>query len=285
MPAKEIIVHNAVKIDHLDQLPSRLLPLISPYNIVLIGETHGTKECPSFCLGLIKLLATDSKTPVVLALEISGAEQPIFDEFMRTGNSDVFAKSPLFTDKQPYGISSEAMVQLLTSLRHIDNVTVHCALSKDSPSKATFQENQEDRDFMWASSILQKLCSKEKPRIVALGGDNHMSLIPQLLATVSVKTMGYYLLHSEACPMTTEQVISIMIRSKEVNAWACFADAWDNINVAPITRCGEMKVSNIDDNYSTALDWESYFLMEPSMQAGYNATLFIRNLSLSKPFN
>jgi hypothetical protein len=93
------------------------------------------------------MLAGDKKRPVFLSLEISEAEQPIFDEFMRTGNSQVFVKSGLFTHKQQYGISSEAMVQLLASLRHIDNVKVLCSLLKDFPSKTTFQENQEERDF------------------------------------------------------------------------------------------------------------------------------------------
>jgi len=59
MPAKGNIVQNAIKIDHLDQLPTQLLPLLMPYSVFLIGETHGTQESPTFCLGLIKMLAAD----------------------------------------------------------------------------------------------------------------------------------------------------------------------------------------------------------------------------------
>ncbi|MCE5319131.1 MAG: hypothetical protein LLG04_17435 [Parachlamydia sp.] len=282
MPSKETIVSHAVKIEHLDQLPNQLLSLLTPYRVILIGEIHGTKELPAFCLGILKMLAVDKNTPVILALEISEAEQPIFDEFMGTGNSQVFEKSSLFTDKQQYGISSEAMVQLLTSLRKIDNVRVLCSLSKDSPSKASFQENQEERDFKWAAFILKQLCSKETPRVVVMGGSIHLSLIPYMLGNVPLKTMGYYLLHSKECPLTQAQVLAIDIKFKDVNAWVCFSDTCENMDAPPATRCGEMSHSIPENNYSTALNWDSYFLMETS--EGHNTTLFIRKLSASKPF-
>lgn len=283
MPTKKEIVQSAVKIEHLNQLPSQLSPLLAPYRIFLIGETHGTKEAPAFCLGLIKMLAAEEKTPIVLALEISEAEQPVFDEFMRTGNFQAFEQSSLFTDKEPYGISSEAMVQLLASLRCIDNVTVICSLSKDPPSKTTLRENQEDRDFKWASIVLKQLFSKNNPRVVVLGGSFHLSLIPQMIIQESMKTMGFYLLHSKECSLEPTQVLSIDIKSKEVNAWGCFG-TWDNKDALPVTQCGEVCFTNPDDEYSTAVNWESYFLMETSTQKGYNATLFIRKLSASKPF-
>lgn len=285
MPTKEFIIENAVKVDHLDRLPN-LLHQLAPFNIFLIGETHGTKESPEFCLGLVKLLVADAKRPLALALEISEVEQPIFDEFMLSGNPDVFSKSSLFTDKQPYGISSEAMVQLLTSLRPFKNVKVLCSLSKDLPSKATFQENQEERDLKWATFILKSFCSKQYSRVVVLGGAFHMSLVPQWIGKMPVKTMGYYLLHSKEGSLTSDQVLSIDIRSKEVNAWGCFVDTGtpDSINDLMPRQCGEMNFSNPNDNYSTALNWSSYFLMEAPMQDGYNATLFIRKLSASKPF-
>ena len=285
IPAKETIRDNAIKIDHLDQLPEQMLPLFTTYKIFLIGEIHGTKESPSFCLGVIRMLAANKKTPILLALEVSEAEQPIFDEFMRTGNRQVFVKSNLFTDQQQHGISSEAMVQLLSSLRNIDNVRVVCSLSKDLPLKAAFPENQEERDLKWTSIILTHLCSKDSPRIVVLGGSFHMSLIPHIIAKLPVKTMGYYLLHSKECPLTSTQILSIDIKSKEVNAWGCFATSTsDDINIPLPTRCEEMNLSNPDNYYSTALNWDSYFLMETPMQEGYNATLFIRKLSASKPF-
>lgn len=279
MPEKQTIVQNAVKIDLLDQLPLSLTSLLSPYSVFLIGETHGTKESPAFCLGLIKMLAVDKAAPILLALEISEAEQPIFDEFMRTGDPKVFGKSNLFKEEKPYGISSEAMVQLLISLRLINNVRVLCSLSKDPPSKATFQENQEERDSKWASFILERLSSKNNARVVVLGGSFHMSLIQQMIVDVPMKTMGFYLINSKECLST--RILSIDIKSKEVNAWGCFSDTtWENIHVHPPIHCGEMTCSNPDDNYSTALEWDSYFLMEGAR----NATLFIRKLSASKPF-
>lgn len=176
------------------------------------------------------------------------------------------------------------MVQMLSSLRYIDNVKILCSLSKDLPSKATFQEIQEERDFKWASYILKYFCLKEQPCVVVLGGSLHMSLIPHMITNVSLKTMGYYLLHSDECSLTSKQILSIDIKSKEVNAWGCFTDIGGNINHLPSMRCGEMNTSNPDDNYSTALNWDRYFLMENSVQEGGNATLFIRKLTASRPF-
>jgi hypothetical protein len=120
--------------------------------------------------------------------------------------------------------------------------------------------------------------------VVVLGGTFHMSLIPQMMVNMSIKTMGYYLLHSKICPLTPTQILSIDIKSKEVSAWGCFADSYDNIDTPSSIRCGEMNLSNPDDNYSTALDWNNYFLMKTSIADGYKAVLFIRKLSASKPF-
>lgn len=285
MPTKEFIVENAVKIDHLEQLPSKLSTLLASFYVFLIGETHGTKESPTFCFGLVKLLAEGKKSPLLLALEISEAEQPIIDEFMRTGNTSVFKQSALFAEKQPYGISSEAMVQLLSSLRSINNVKVICSLSKDPPSKAIFQENQEERDSKWASILLKQIYSRKYSCIVVLGGTFHMSLTPQLIMNIPLKTMGYYLTHSKDYPLSVDQILYIDIKSKEVNAWGCFLDiSSNNDKDLPPSRCGEMNISNPEDNYSTAVNWSNYFLMESSLQNRHRATLFIRKLSASKPF-
>jgi hypothetical protein len=47
-PSRETITQNAIKIDRLDKLPSKLSSLLTPFNVILIGETHGTKESPAF---------------------------------------------------------------------------------------------------------------------------------------------------------------------------------------------------------------------------------------------
>lgn len=278
MPTKKYITDHAIKIDGLDSLPIALHPLLRQYKIVLIGETHGTQEAPLFCLGLIKLLEADKSGPILLALEISETEQPIFDEFMLSGYPTVFKDSPLFTDKQQYGLSSEAMVQMLRALRSLDHVKVICSLSRERT------QNQDERDFKWASNILRNFCAKEAIRVVVLGGAFHMALTPQHVGDSSLKTMGYYLLQSDESPLYPFQVLSIDIKSKEVNAWGCHAETiGKDFKSFPLMRCGEYQTMMPDNNYSNAVDWNIYFLMETSIQDRHNATLFVRKTSASYP--
>lgn len=86
--------------------------------------------------------------------------------------------------------------------------------------------------------------------------------------------------------MPSDRILSITIRSKEVNAWGCFfgTDSNYDINSLPSSCCGEIRLSNSDDDYIIALHWNSYFLIETPQKYRYNAILFIRTLSASKPF-
>lgn len=79
--------------------------------------------------------------------------------------------------------------------------------------------------------------------------------------------------------------ISIDIKSKEVSAWGVHAETMGKeLENYTLLHCGEYHVSNPDENYSKALDWNIYFLMETPFHNIHNAILFIRKLSASQPF-
>jgi hypothetical protein len=149
LPSKSYICKNAFKIDNLSILPEKILSIFERYKIILIGEIHGTNEGPKFCAGLIKLLAK-SKIPILLVLEINEEEQSIFDCFLQSGDASVFKKSKLFNDPIQYGISSQALVDLLSLIREINDIKVLCSLPKNYVDNDFSIEKQEQRDQAWA---------------------------------------------------------------------------------------------------------------------------------------
>jgi len=69
----DYLKENAIPIKDISKLNQQIYKEISDYNIIMVGEMHGTKEPAEFVHGLCNLI-TESEKKVVLALEIRASQ-------------------------------------------------------------------------------------------------------------------------------------------------------------------------------------------------------------------
>lgn len=69
----DFLKENAIPIKDISKLNQQVYKEISDYDIIMVGEMHGTKEPAEFVYGLCNLI-TESEKKVVLALEIRASQ-------------------------------------------------------------------------------------------------------------------------------------------------------------------------------------------------------------------
>src|SRR4051812_7743744 len=84
-PKAEFIKENAIEIPAPSFIPSMALQEFKKYKVILVGEIHGTKEAPSFILGLAQTLATKNQ-PLLIGLEIPSSEQGAITSYLNSGD-------------------------------------------------------------------------------------------------------------------------------------------------------------------------------------------------------
>ena len=67
------LIKNAIPIQNLSKLSDKIYDEIANYEVIMIGEMHGTNEPAEFAYGLCNLI-TKSEENVVLALEIRSSQ-------------------------------------------------------------------------------------------------------------------------------------------------------------------------------------------------------------------
>ncbi len=120
--------NNAIPIDSLSDLDGRIYEEIKNYEVIMMGEMHGTNEPAAFVLGLAKLISK-KEGKVVLAMEIQSSEIDIYGKKITTEN---LLKTKLFTRENIDGRNGQAWFNLIAeasrvnglSIVYIDNNTV-----------------------------------------------------------------------------------------------------------------------------------------------------------------
>ena len=121
--ASAIIATQAVSRKTLDCTPQSQIDVstIQP-QIVLIGESHGTKEMPEFTSGLVCSLLKDGRS-VILALERPAEEQESLQRYIESEGSatdrSALLDTHLWASRWQDGRSSEAMFALVESIRKL----------------------------------------------------------------------------------------------------------------------------------------------------------------------
>lgn len=113
--------------------------LIEPGALVLIGETHGTREFPQV-VGRLVELAVDRGLPVLVGLEVPLSEQPAVDAFLADagiGPGDVDALTASYFWRRPPehddGRAGEGLIDLFTTAREAARRGVVRVFAFDQP--------------------------------------------------------------------------------------------------------------------------------------------------------
>jgi hypothetical protein len=135
--------------------------------------------------------------------------------------------------------------------------------SEDSPTL--------NRDLEMAQNVIEHVLDENPDVTLILTGNLHSRLEIEHDDDRQIP-MGYYLSRIEGTPFKSNRILSMLGRIQEGSFWASVGG-----------KIGVHKSPKISDNYTQATTFLRYFLKEPQIQDGHNATLFLRSVSASLP--
>jgi hypothetical protein len=175
------IRRNAIRIDRQDSLSTSLYDSISTYKIIMVGETHGTKEPAKFVRSLVELLIKNGDT-VQVGLEIPSEE---IKTFTRTSPDSAIYASTFFRTWRHDIRASADWANLIIRFNNIPNVNFFYY----DVNKGDFK-NYGNRDSLMYTKIKRRIQFHSKWKTITLGGNIHNMLLPY---RGEIK-MGLYLL-------------------------------------------------------------------------------------------
>lgn len=191
-------------------------PLFEKPSLLLIGETHGTREIPA-AVGELACLA-GAKRPVRIGLELSRADQPRIDRFMASDGGP--AARDALTDSQPWrwefqdGRTSRAMVDLVDRARRLK------AAGRDVKvfgyDVVTF-DGESTRDAGMAEHIAAARKAEPDATFIVLSGNRHTQVQTERAppGEPAFVPMGAQL------AKTFDDVVALAARTSGGRYWAC----------------------------------------------------------------
>lgn len=242
----------------LDQeLSTSIKKLVTDHKIIAIGELHGTVESPLLMLELAKLVR-ETEDSITVGLEISQRFQKDLDEFMISGDVEIFKRLDHF--KSNDGRSSVAMTHLLRELQSLKGIRIVC-FDKNTNTET----RQFDRDSIMGNNL--KLAF-DGHQMLILTGNLHASLDPNWMG-MNRKSAIHCL--KETLP---DQISIISLNSYfgGGNAWNC---QQEGCGIFPFGRY-PMGESNGFKNF---IRYQS-----GSIEDGFNGIIYYESAHASPPF-
>lgn len=266
-PSESYIKAHAIEIGSL--FPPSVVQTLSKNKLIFFGEMHGNNEFPEMASRFLKKISENE--PIQVGLEYPMNIQGVIDEFLRAGDESLLLKTKFFQDALYHsGRGSHAMVRLLHQLREIPNVKVFCFDVNDPMT--------ENRDTEMAKNILNFLASHSDRKTFFLTGNIHSRLEKGAPWDPNYATMGSEIIRRSQGKYNLDNSHSVYLRPNEGTNWHCLQKEDGVID------CGVHKVGPVKSVYASAVNYESYFLMEPEVREGHQSTLFVRHISASLPF-
>tara|TARA_B100000965_G_C19506702_1_gene719997 strand:- start:13 stop:918 length:906 start_codon:yes stop_codon:yes gene_type:complete len=185
------LIKNAIPIQNLSKLSDKIYDEIANYEVIMIGEMHGTNEPAEFAYGLCNLI-TKSEENVVLALEIRSSQMNgLSDEMSITQLKEL----DFFRRENFDGRNGESMLNLIYKSNQNERIILKF-IDNSYPSSS--------RDSSMYMEIRNIHNNYPNTKIVTLTGNVHNSFIP-LFDKVRI---GGYLVNDTA-NFDSKKIISI----------------------------------------------------------------------------
>lgn len=190
--------------------------------LVLLGESHGTREIPD----LVEVLAAEyaQDGPVVVGLEVAYGEQAALDAYLRSDGGTqaraVLRSRAYWTrhDDQHDGRRNEDMLDLIESVRRLRAQGHDVALLAFDMNADTPRRDDDARNRFMAHVVRSAVQALPRGRVLMLAGHVHAMLERPSYAPPQMPTpTGVFL--RDLGPA------SIRIGAKTGQSWACFASS------------------------------------------------------------
>lgn len=185
-----IIKENAIPIEDLLSLSSDIYSEIDKYDVIMVGEMHGTNEPTEFVSGLCELI-TKNEEKVVLAIEISSR---LMDEIPFNVSEAQLKAMEFFSMENTHGTNGKAWLQLIQK----------CSQNKKISLKFIDNFRAGSRDSSMYLEVLEIKQKYPNTKIVTLTGNIHNWLKP---FRGKVKLGGYFM--NDMVNFNPEKIMSI----------------------------------------------------------------------------
>lgn len=182
---------NAIPINKLSNLDTDIYEAISNYEIIMIGEMHGTNEPAEFAYGLCKLIAQQEEN-VILGMEISPGQM---DGFSETMSIEQLKKLPFFNGENLSGMNGEAWLNLIDRSNQNNKII----------TKFFDYQRVAPRDSSMYNAICDIRKTHPNTKIVTLSGNLHNRIKPFR----DNKMLGVYLVN-DTINFDSNKIMSLM---------------------------------------------------------------------------
>ena len=155
---------SAIPISNLSELDSSIYNVVKDYEIIMVGEMHGTKEPSNFVTGLVKLISK-MEGNVLLAMEISKNDIGVINKLTTKKELE---KTKYFTMENVDGRNGQAWFDLILNCNQLPGVQIEFIAN----------ENIEPRDSSMYLDIKAIHNLKPNTKIITLTGNLHNWLKP-----------------------------------------------------------------------------------------------------------
>jgi hypothetical protein len=259
----------AVKMEKLDRLPGDVYSLMSRFQLIMIGEAHGTSEPAEFVIGLAEIMARQGDS-VQVGFEI---HSDAMTEFLSQYTESSIFRSAFFSTPSNDGRASIAWAGALSRLNKNSRIQIFFYDTNDWSSP-----NINQRDSIMYINVKNKIREKAGWKTIVICGGVHNMRLPFR----GENKMGYYF------SMDTELNISERMCS-----------------LHHIYQSGTMmnnrgkglelhEINNPATEYSSGVDYENYLFLYPARFTDshdslmkyseiYDGFYFTRKITASRP--
>ena len=237
--------------------------------IVLLGETHGTKEIPASFGGLVcRSASAKPDARLLVGLEMPSSSQASIDAFLESDGGEParqgLLKTAFWQREYQDGRSSGAMVDLLSALRSYRKAGLKIVVRGIDP-EASWTAG---RDAGMAAAIDQAIEEIHPTATLVLVGDVHS----RMLKGYPWEPSADYVPFGAQLKTKHGDVLGLSVKAARGTAWICTSGA--------ASECGSKRARVFEFTGATprfALDAEA------AGRTGWSGTLYLDELTASKP--
>lgn len=249
----------AAKIEHLDTLDISVYEKLKDFNLLMIGEMHGTNEPSSFVIGLTELFVNYGDT-VQVGFEIPNEQMAVYNR-LKTDSSVL--QSDFFSNSSVDGRASIAWASAISRLTK--NSNVHIFFYDINKSE---NENYLERDSLMYLKIKEKIINHPNWRTITLSGNIHNM---RLKFRDKPTTANY---------LCNDKDLNFSNKICTLNHYYLSGTMLNNIGNGLELR----QVSNEPSFFSETLDFDNYLFLDPMFKT-YNGIFFTTTVTASELTN
>jgi hypothetical protein len=247
----DFVKKHAVHIVNPEKLNDSVYNLLSPFQIIMFGEMHGTNESAPFVKGLVNLF-TEHGDSVQLGLEIPSSQMAKFISLhteISIYESDFFLRQP-----QSSGKETVAWATLISELK--DNPRVHIFFCDVND----YEEKPYQRDSLMSVKIRNEYNKHSSWKMITLTGNYHNKISGEA-------TTAFFL--------NKDKQFKICSLNMEYSGGTCLANFGHGLE--------RRQLGSYPSAYNSTLNWDNFLLLVSSASVyPYHGFYYTRQITAAE---